>query len=58
MVFKTVMKNATKAVGLECGLTLNRFVWSLTTGRLTYILNEVADNSIVEIFNVGPLDAL
>lgn len=28
------------------------------TGELTYILNEVADNSIVEIFNVGPLDAL
>ncbi len=24
----------------------------------TYILNEVADNSIVEIFNVCPLDAL
>lgn len=24
----------------------------------TYILNEVADNSVVEIFNVGPLYAL
>lgn len=26
--------------------------------RLTHILNEVADDGIVEIFNVGPLDAL
>lgn len=58
MVFKTVLKRATKAVGLECGFRLHWFVCSLTTGRLTYILNEVADNSIVEIFNVGPLDVL
>lgn len=28
------------------------------TGRVTHILNEVADNGVVEIFNVGPLDAL
>lgn len=42
----------------DCGFMLNLFMWSLRTGRLTYILNEVADNSIVEIFNVGPLDAL
>lgn len=29
-----------------------------TSGNLTYILNEGADNGIVEVFNVGPLDAL
>lgn len=28
------------------------------TGRVTHILNEVADNGVVEIFNVGPFDAL
>lgn len=33
-------------------------VWLPTTEELTYILNEVTDNCIVEILNVGPLDAL
>lgn len=34
-----------------------KFLSKGTSGG-THILDEVADNGVVEIFNVGPLDAL
>lgn len=41
-----------------CVCTEMTCVVSKGEGRHTYILNEVTDNSVVEILDVGPLDAL
>lgn len=50
---KMLLKSATKVT-----LHHAKLVCGGETGRVTHILNEVADNGVVEIFNVGPLDAL
>lgn len=43
---------------MKCEFVLNWFVSSLRRGRPTYFLDEVADDGVVEILNIGPLYAL